>query len=122
MDASRTYPDDLAKRAAAARAYLGVSQPALAARLGVGRNAIRELEESGFVGKGGRRTTLVLHGIARETGLPYEFFTVNWDALIEAASRDALGGLTEAAGPEEPAAETRPEPERKQRRQDGRQG
>lgn len=122
MGTSRTYPNDLGRRAAAARGYKGWSQNKLAGLLGIGRNALRELENDGLVGKDGRKTELVLHGIARETGLPYEFFTVNWDAVVETAARDALGGLTEAAAREAPDAETPEAPERRQERQDGRQG
>lgn len=118
MGPIRTYPDDLGARARAMRAYRDLSQKQLADRIGVGRNAIRALEDEGSVGRHGVHTTLVLKAVADECRLPFEFFLFAWSDLPRLATQGATAALIAAAGREAPGSDKPQAPDQT----DGRRG
>lgn len=78
--------DDLPARIRAARAYVDMNQDPFAKVIGSNRNRLRELESGS--GEPPRANELAL--IARHSGLPEEFFTVDLQALGEPVSADDL--------------------------------
>jgi hypothetical protein len=84
--------DDLGRRIAAARAYAGeIGRAELAARISSTEDAIKQLE-AGVPHLDETTRVVVIKAIADACGLPYAFFTVNWeempDLLPQAASAD----------------------------------
>jgi transcriptional regulator with XRE-family HTH domain len=92
---SDTHPvgDDLGKRIRAARAYAGLSQETLADGISLTLHAMQRIEAGVEQLAEDDRRSLV-RGVAASTGLPEQFFTVDYASLAaEEAPEEELSSL-----------------------------
>ena len=81
------------RRISAARGYLGEQRPAFAKRLGMTASTLRRYEEEPNYPKTIKphQQEALLRKIAEITGLPYEFFTVDFARLAALTAADSEG-------------------------------